>query len=440
MTITTLKATFRASIAASALTLTAAIPAFAQTTLSAEEQAIAAAVAADYEAQINFLEKITNINSGTRNLEGVRAVGRAFDAEFKALGFDTRWIDMPAEMDRAGHFDASYKAGDGKSVLLIGHLDTVFPKDSPFQKFERDGDRVKGPGVVDMKAGDVIVLYALKALKATGHLDTGSYRVIFTGDEESTGKPLSISRKDLIEAGKASDFALNFEGGSDGMAVIGRRGSSNWSLETTGKRAHSSGVFSDEVGAGAVFEMSRILHRFYGEVRGEHGLTFNPGVLAGGTFITEGENDSTQTAFGKTNVVAQKAVVHGGLRFMSEEQKERARAKMREIVADHLPGTGATITFEDSYPAMQEGPENTRMLGVMSDVNIALGAGPITAYPPEKRGAADVSFVAPHTPSMDGLGAFGGAGHTPDEWLDLSRQQFATTRAAILLYRLMREE
>lgn len=430
----------RQMLAATTIAISLTLPATAQQSLSAEEEAIAAAVAADFDAQLAFLEKIVNINSDTRNPEGVRAVGKVFDEEFKALGFTTSWIDMPTGMARAGHFVATHEGAPGKKALLIGHIDTVFPTTSPFQTFERDGNRATGPGIADMKAGDAVVLYALKALKATGHLADGSYKVFFTGDEESTGKPLDVSRHDLIEAGKWADFALNFEGSSDGTAVIGRRGASGWSLTTTGKRAHSSGIFSEQVGAGAIFEASRILHRFYNEVRGPFGLTFNPGVIGGGTFVTEGENQAAQNAYGKDNVVAQTTVVHGGLRFMSEADKEAARAKMREIVADNLPGTTAEITFQDSYPAMTENEESRKMLAVFSDVNVALGHGPLTAYPPEKRGAADSSFVAPHTPTMDGLGGFGGAGHTPEEWLDLEKQKFATTRAAILLYRLMKAE
>ena len=431
--------TARHLLAATSLTLGIALPTYADG-LSTEEQAIVAAVEADFDAQIAFIEKIVNINSDTRNPEGVREVGKVFDKEFKDLGFTTSWIDMPAEMERGGHFVATHEGAAGKKALLIGHLDTVFPKESPFKEFVRDGNRATGPGIEDMKSGDAIVLYALKALKATGNLDRGTYKVFFTGDEESTGKPIDVSRKDLIDAGKWSDFALNFEGSTEGTAVIGRRGASGWSLTTTGMRAHSSAIFNEQVGAGAIFEAARILNRFYEEVRGPFGLTFNPGVIGGGTFVDQGANPAAQNAYGKDNVIAQKAVVHGGLRFMSEEDKEAARAKMREIVADHLPRTSAEITFEDSYPAMQENAENRKMLSVFSDVNEALGDGPLSAYPPEKRGAADSSFVAPHTPTMDGLGGFGGGGHTPNEWLDLEKQKLATARAAVLLYRLMKTE
>jgi len=255
--------------------------------LSRTEEKIVDQVRLLNEESIDFLEKVVNINSGSLNLEGVKAVGAAFRTEFDAIGFKTRWIDMPEEMNRAGHLFASIEGTKGKRLLLIGHLDTVFEKNSPFQAFEQINDSMAyGPGANDMKGGDVVVLYALKALSNLNLLNKSTITVAFTGDEESTGKPLSISRKELIEAAKKSDIALGFETATGfNNATIARRGASGWKVEVEGLRAHSSGVFSERTGAGAIFEMSRILHRFYDEVRGEEYLTFNPGNLMGGTFV-----------------------------------------------------------------------------------------------------------------------------------------------------------
>ena len=260
------------------------------------------------EAAIDFLEKVVNINSGTMNLGGVRKVGAEFDTAFQAIGFNTEWIEMPEEMNRAGHLFARIQGDKGKKLLLIGHLDTVFEADSPFQTFERDGDMAYAPGGNDMKGGNVVILYALKALHELNLLNDASITVAYTGDEERTGKPLSISRKDLIAAAKSSDIALGFETATGfNNATIARRGASGWKVETAGKRAHSSGVFSERTGAGAIFELARILHRFYEEVRGEQYLTFNPGNLLGGTFVDYNSLKSSGTAYGKTNVVAQTA-------------------------------------------------------------------------------------------------------------------------------------
>jgi glutamate carboxypeptidase len=409
--------------------------------LSKTEKKIIKSIETNNAAAIDFLEKVVNINSGTLNAKGVQQVGMVFKDAFDQINFKTNWIEMPQEMNRGGHLFAETSGKRGKKLLLIGHLDTVFEEDSPFQTFEMVNDSIAhAPGGNDMKGGDVILLYALKALHDNGLLNNSQIIVAFTGDEESTGKPLAISRKDLIEAAKRSDIALNFETSTGfNYATVARRGSSGWKVEVEGKRAHSSGIFNDYTGAGAIFEMSRILNEFYKEVRGEEFLTFNPGTLLGGTFVTYDEMTSKGTAFGKTNVVAQSAVVHGGLRFISEEQKENAREKMRAIVANNLPQTSATISFTDSYPAMGPTPGNQRLLEELSQVSVDLGYGEVLGYDPGKRGAADISFVAQYVDCLDGLGSMGNGAHTPQETINLNTIEDLTKRTAILIYRLINQ-
>lgn len=391
---------------------------------------------------IDFLEKVVNINSGSLNAEGVKEVGMVFKDAFDAIDFTTNWIEMPKEMNRAGHLFAEISGNRGKKLLLIGHLDTVFEEDSPFQKFKRINDSIAhAPGGNDMKGGDVIILYALKALQENGLLKDAQIIVAFTGDEETTGKPLSVSRKDLVEAAKRSDVALGYETSTGfNYATVARRGSSGWEVEVTGKRAHSSGIFSENTGAGAVFEMSRILNEFYTIVRGEEFLTFNPGILLGGTFIDVDKLTGKGTVFGKTNVVAQTAIVKGGLRFMSEEQKEKARNKMREIVANNLPQTSAKVTFVDSYPAMGPTEGNQKLLELLNEVSLDLNQGKVIGYDPGKRGAADVSFVAKYVDCLDGLGTMGTGAHTPQETVNLNTIEALTKRTAVLIYRLINQK
>ena len=227
-----------------ALTLwLAAHPAAAQ--LSPSEQQIVAAVKSRSGDAITLLERSVNINSGTMNHDGVREVGRLFRAEFDQLGFNTRWIEMPPAMQRAGHLVAERQGTQGKRLLLIGHLDTVFEKDSPVQLWDRKGDRVRGQGVSDMKGGDVIIIEALRALQQVGALDNTTISVIFSGDEERAGSPLSLARADMIAAARRSDAALAFEGtvrdksGND-TGTVGRRASGGFSLEVKGKQGHSA--------------------------------------------------------------------------------------------------------------------------------------------------------------------------------------------------------
>ena len=407
--------------------------------LSKTEKKIIATIESNNSEAIVFLEKVVNINSGSLNAKGVKEVGMVFQEAFNDIDFKTRWVEMPTEMNRAGHLFAETSGNKGKKLLLIGHLDTVFEEDSPFQKFKKINDSIAhAPGGNDMKGGDVIILFALKALHDNGLLKNAQIIAAFTGDEESTGKPLTISRKDVIEAAKRSDIALGFETATGyNNATIARRGSSDWEVEVTGKRAHSSGIFSEDTGAGAIFEMSRILNAFYTEVKGEEYLTFNPGVLVGGTFAEIDDLTSKGNVFGKTNVVAQKALVKGGLRFISEEQKENARNKMREIVGNSLPQTSAEIRFIDSYPAMAPTKGNQELLETFSNVSEALGQGKVEGYDPSKRGAADISFVASYVDGLDGLGTMGNNAHTPQETVNLNTIENLTKRAAILIYRLI---
>lgn len=408
--------------------------------ISKNEKKIVKSVAANNDQAIAFLKKVVDINSGTMNHAGVREVGMVFKKAYDDLGFTTTWIDMAA-VNRAGHLFAEVNGEKGKKILLIGHFDTVFEKDSPFQGFSMINDTLaSAPGGNDMKGGDVIMLYALKALADNGLLKNSQVIVAYTGDEESTGDPLEITRKDLIEAAKRSDVALGFETSTGfNYATVARRGSSGWKVKVTGKRAHSSGIFNDNVGAGAIFEISRILNEFYNEVRGEDYLTFNPGVILGGTQVDFESQLSKGTAFGKSNVVAQTAVVKGGLRFITEEQKEQARDKMREIVARNLPHTSAEITFTDSYPAMPPTEGNYKLLEMLNKVSLDLGQGEVKAYDPGKRGAADISFVAKYADCLGGLGAMGSGAHTPRETVNLKTFQAITERTAILIYRLINQ-
>lgn len=410
--------------------------------LSRTENKIAATVSRNAPEALSFLEEVVNINSGTLNLDGVREVGEVFGTAFEEIGFQTRWIPMPEEMNRAGHLFAETEGNKGKRLLLIGHLDTVFEEDSPFQEFQRVNDTLAhAPGGNDMKGGDVIVLFALKALQEHGLLDDTQIIVAFTGDEESTGKPLEISRRDLIEAAKRSDIALGFETATGyDKATVARRGASGWEVTATGKRAHSSGVFNERVGAGAIFELSRILNEFYQEVKGPQYLTFNPGILMGGTFVEYDAKSGKAEVFGKSNVVSQTASVKGGLRFISEAQKDSARAKMREIASRNLPNTSAEVHFTDAYPAMGPKPENMELLATLSKVSQALGQGEVTAYDPGRRGAADVSFVAEYVACLDGLGSMGSGAHTPEETVNLKTLESLTQRTAILIYRLLQED
>ena len=409
--------------------------------LTAEERALTTFIDADEGRALALLERIVNINSGTMNLTGVRDVGAALRPEFDALGFKTEWIEG-ASFGRAGHLVADHP-GTGPRILLIGHLDTVFEPDSPFQKFERiSPTAAKGPGTTDMKGGNVVMIHALRALQAAGELKAMNIVVVLTGDEEAAGRPLSASRAALVKAAQGADVAIGFEDGdgNPATAVIGRRGTSNWELRVKGKPAHSSQIFNAENGFGAVFEAARILNAFREKLAGQPHLTFNPGVILGGTSVEYDGPASRGTGFGKSNVIAEHTVVTGDVRALSPAQFESAKRAMREIVAASLPRTSATLTFDDGYPPLAPTPANERLLALYSRASIDVGGGPVIAVDPDKAGAADVSFVAGHARMiLDGVGLMGSGGHTVHETADLTTLPMMTKRIAVLLSRLHRD-
>jgi len=416
----------------------------AQAKLSKPEAAMAKTVTAEQERSIALLEKLVNQNSGSLNLEGVEKVAVMMRAELEPLGFTVTWKPTP-ETKRAGHLIAVHKGkADAKRLLLIAHLDTVFEPDSPFQKFTRLGDKGEGPGAGDDKGGMVVIVAALRAMKAAGTLKDANIEIHMTGDEEDAGDPIEKARADLIEAGKRSDVALDFEGlvrdnGAD-MGSVARRSSESWTVTATGKSAHSSGIFSQAAGDGAIYELTRIIARFRTELP-EPNLTFNVGLIAGGQQAELDAGGIRATASGKTNIIAPIAIARGDLRTLSGDQAARVKAKMAAIVAEHAPGTGATLAFDPGgYPPMAPTDGNRALLAKLNTVNRDLGLAEMAPLDPLKRGAGDISFVAADVDGLAGLGPYSTGDHAPGEAVDLASIPRQATRAAILMSRLAAEK
>lgn len=401
-----------------------------------------AAVEADHARNVKLLETLVLVNSGTMNVAGVEQVGRMLTPEFEQLGFTVRWVPM-AKVGRAGHLIATHKGnGKGKRLLLIGHLDTVFEPDSPFQGWKRTGDIVEGPGVGDMKGGDVVIVAALRAMHAAGTLKTADITVVLTGDEEKPGEPLADARADLIAAAKVSDVALDFEGlsQSEGQDIgsIARRSSTSWTITATAKSGHSSGVCKPSAGCGAIYELARIVDAFRRELP-EPNLTYNVGLIVGGTSAELNAGDTGGGATGKPNVIAAQAIARGDIRTLSPEQEARVRAKMQAIVGRHLDKSQAELAFsDDGYPPMAPTEGNKALLAKLNEVNTTLGLPQMPAGDPANRGAGDISFVA-FIDGLVGLGMAGEGSHAPGETADLKSLDRQAKRAALLMTRLSKE-
>lgn len=403
--------------------------------LTKPETALITTVTKQLPETMGFLEKVVNINSGTLNKAGVRQVGDLMGDELKKLGFTIEWVPLPDSLNRAGHLVATRTGKRGKKLFLIGHLDTVFEKSLPMEPYTRVNDTTAtGQGVNDMKGGDVLIIAALKAMHTQKLLDDTSITIYMTGDEESSGGP--ESRRDFIERARKNDVALAFEG-AQGLSNVttGRRGSSGWTLTVKARTGHSSRIFSD-LGYGAIYEAARVLTEFRRQLGQEQYLTFNPGLIVGGSEVQYDDKTARAQTIGKTNIVAGSALVKGDLRFLGEAQKEKARARMREIVEKSLPLTGSKITFADGIPSMDPTPANDKLRQDVDNISRAMGLGPVGAVDPGSRGAGDVSFVAAFMPCLDGLGASGKGAHSIEETLNLREYPILIQRAAVLLYRL----
>ncbi|MFL6845676.1 MAG: M20/M25/M40 family metallo-hydrolase [Allosphingosinicella sp.] len=416
----------------------------AQAKLSPAEQKIVRTVDSEQGRTLDLLERLVNQNSGSLNLPGVEAVGRMMRAELEPLGFEVKWVPM-AKTGRAGHLIAVHRGnGRGKRMLLIGHLDTVFEPDSPFQHFARkDSNTIEGPGVGDDKGGITIMVAALRAMKAAGTLKDADIEIVLTGDEEDAGDPVAIARRDLVEAAGRADLALDFEGlaredGRD-MGSIARRGAASWTVTAHGKTAHSSGIFSKGTGDGAIYELAWILAAFRAELP-EPNLTFNTGLMVGGATAELDGDRIRGTATGKTNVIPPIAIARGDLRALSLDQQNRVMAKMRAIVARHLAGTEAEIAFDDgAYPPMAPTEASRALLARLNGINADLGLQPMGELDPLKRGAGDIGFVAHLLPGLVGLGTAGEGSHAPGETVEIDSLPRQAKRAAILMGRLSRE-
>lgn len=423
----------------------------AQTALLPVESTMVRSVDTQNPTAIALLEKLVNINSGTLNIPGVIAVKDEIAPRLASLGFSVRWVPMD-EAHRAGDLVAEHAcplgAGEcGKRLLLIGHMDTVFEKDSSFQVYSvlpgNDGNVATGPGTNDMKGGLVVMLTALGAMQSAGVLDTAEIRIVLSGDEERHGDPISVTRRDMMDAAKMSDVALEFESGvrlkGVDTASISRRSSVSWHLDTTGKSGHSSQIFSNSMGAGAIYELTRIIEAFRTQLP-EAGLTFNVGMVLGGSTAALNDTKVGGAATGKSNIVPPMAMAIGDIRTLDNGQTERVEQKMRDIVSKHLARTGATISFDEGYPAMPATEAGHDLVRQLNAVNASLGFPAMPELDPMLRGAGDIAFVAPFVPGLVGVGAMGEGAHSETETVFLDSIAKQAKRNALLMYRLSQQK
>ncbi len=345
-----------------------------------------------------LLEKIVNINTDSRNRAGLDAVRALLLPRFEALGFKATSYELAD-----GHRLVSFEYPDSQpNILMIGHLDTVFPATGNFLRLRREGERFVGPGVIDMKGGVVLMLNALEELRREGVLP--QVRVVLNDDEE-IGSP--HSKATLRDLAKGAKYGLVFEPGlEDGALVKGQAGVRWLKLMVHGKAAHAG--LEPQNGINACVELAYKLIKMSELSRSDSGLYVNPGVIEGGT---------------KPNVVCEKASSTIDVRFQNETDLKHLEQGLERIRGSSTlyntrlnAGTTAEIKQIAELPLLSE--ERTHEL-VKTAQEIAITLGQNVSARTVGYGSDGNNLANSGIELLVGLGPYGGGMHTDQEYLDI---------------------
>ena len=339
------------------------------------------------------LELIVNIDSGSKNSKGINQVADFFNERYQKLGYLTEKTTSANLLAVNGNYD-------NYDVLLIGHMDTVFPEGTAVERpFRVSGNRAYGPGVADMKSGLLLMYYSLKALQEKGLDRDLAICVVLNSDEEIGSKKSTPLIKELA---KKSKVALVLEGARNvSSLVLERKGIAGYYLNFTGIAAHA-GV-EPEKGASAVVELARWVSELNDLNDLAAGTTVNVGVIEGGT---------------AANVIAEQARAMVDLRFKTEAAREKVEQVMEDL-KNHprVKGVKAEVIRHGIRPAMNPSTETMRLIEVVKDIGrrLKLDLNWIASG-----GGSDANTTAGlGIPTIDGLGPVGANPHSQNEYLEL---------------------
>lgn len=381
--------------------------------MTARPQAIARWLEVHEQEAIRFLETLVNQDSGTYDRAGVNQVGEILARAYEDLGFSVGRIQQSEFGD---HLLASLGSqGEGKSLLCVGHMDTVYPTGTAGSRpFRIDGHRATGPGVLDMKGGLTVLLFALRALADT---DSPAFRgtrfSVFINSDEEIGSP--SSRRLITDLAERHDAAMVLEPARPGgECVIGRKGVGHFRLEVSGRQAHAGS--QPELGINAIWEMAHKVCAVQALNDPERGTTLNVGVIRGGE---------------RPNVVPDYACADVDVRIWSLEEADRVGRALGEI-ADRatIPGATGKVTGGISSPPWQTDDRTRRMLSLLQQAGSELG---IEVKGVTTGGGSDGSRTAQHIPTLDGLGPVGSQLHSPEEYLELPSLRERAALLALLI-------
>lgn len=379
---------------------------------------IAEFMAAHEPAMRELLRELVDIQSGTLNKPGVDAVAAFLDGYLSARGLRTRVL---RQEDAGDILIADFpRAADAPGrILLSGHMDTVFPADTPFNRLRCEGDIAHGPGACDMKGGLVVGIFAMLALLERGLGDVLPLRFLFSPDEEKSSRTMRACLR--AEAPRAL-FALVFEmAGPDNELVRTRKGKVALSARIHGQAGHAAFVTHDKVSA--VLDAARKIVLLEAlntprEVSGAASLSVNVGRVEGGV------------AF---NVVPDEARIDVEARCNTLEQMEEVEAAMsRILLSPQVPGCRGEIVGRTTSPPL-EARATAELYALAAEVAAGLGRKVGEEFRP---GCSEASYLAREgVPVLDGLGPRGGKDHSTDEFLVLSSLRERAELSAGLIVR-----
>ena len=369
-------------------------------------------------AMRELLQALVNIQSGTANKPGVDAVVAFLDSYLASRGLKTRVI----QQEEAGNIliaDFPCAGNAPRRILLSGHMDTVFPADTSFNRLRFDGDLAYGPGTCDMKGGLVVGIFAMLALLERGLGDTLPVRFLFSPDEEESSRTMLTCLKD--EAPQAA-FALVFEqGGANNELVCARKGRVALRARIRGKAGHAAYVTHDKVSA--VLDAARKIVLLEAlntprEVTGEKALSVNVGRVEGGVSF---------------NIVPEEAWIDVESRCNTAVQMEESEAAMSRILLQpQVEGSVSEIVERSTSPTL-EARATADLYALAAETADRLGQKVGELFRP---GCSEASYLAQDgVPVLDGLGPRGGNGHSTDEFVVLSSIRERAELAACLIVR-----
>ena len=349
----------------------------------------------------SLLEKMVLIQSGTYNKKGVDQVGRVVEDFFADLPLNCKRIEQKELGDHLVFTTPAAERNDQdrrkKNILITGHMDTVFPEDTPFNFYRQDDDKIHGPGVIDMKGGLVVTMFAVRALADAGILEQVPLVLLFNSDEE-IGSPTSVPLIEELTVNACYGLVTEC-GGMEGQVVTGRRGKTGYRIDVHGQAGHAAFAGKDK--ASAILELCRMVSELEDLNDAAKGLVVNVGIIEGGI---------------GPNTVAEHAHALIDSRFCSTGAGEKLQRDIRRIAAtSRTTGTRSKITVTNVRPVMEQSAANQRLYAIIKQQADALE---ISIREEVRQGVSDASVIAGQgVPVVDGLGPIGEHDHSDREYM-----------------------